>query len=594
VALDRFETIMSAFFATHATRDVAGTPVEPRVHVADAVRVKQSDGALEPRPGPPTRQRSLPTLLHRIVRWSAWIAGAILALLVLVAILSYALERPLTHTIERSMNRRLKGYTASVGRAHFNPFNLSMNLYDVSLIQDAHPDPAIARFPHIWADLEFVALVHRRLAAKFAFDAPVLYLDRTHVEEEAKDPTPLQEHGWQEALEAAYPFKMDLFRVRNGRATYVERSGTRPLELTGLVIEAHNIRNVRSPDRTYPSSVHVEATVFGRGRVVADGHADFLAEPHVAFKGDASLDDIALDFFAPVLDRYHTHVRQGTLSAAGSVEYGRATTTAELKRLEVRDLDADYEYRKVASHPEKAAARQAKESARSVSNAPETLLRADTIHVTGRIGMSNPSARPAYRVFLSDVDLVVQNFSNHFSQGPATAELRAKFMGSGPTRATATFRPETRGPNFDMRLAIEDTDMRAMNDLLRAYAKIDVASGLFSFFGDLGVKDQQVTGWVKPLFHELKVYSPEQDRDKTFLEKLREHVVDLASKLFKNRRSENVATETTVQGPVGRANANTLDALVHLVQNAFFKAILPGFEHSVGQRSGRAGSSRGP
>ncbi len=37
-------------------------------------------------------------------------------------------------------------------------------------------------------------------------------------------------------------------------------------------------------------------------------------------------------------------------------------------------------------------------------------------------------------------------------------------MGSGPTQVQATFRPESKGPDLDLTLSIENTDMRRMND----------------------------------------------------------------------------------------------------------------------------------
>jgi hypothetical protein len=507
---------------------------------------------------------------------------AIGALLLLVWAGSYAIDGPLTRYMERSVNQRLKGYTASLRRAHFNPFNLSVSLYEVGLLQDAHPDPPIARFPHVWADLEWSSLLHGRVVAKFEFTEPVLYIDRNHLEQEAKDPTPVKEHGWQEALEAVYPIKMNLFRVRKGTITYLERGGTRPLELKGLTIEAHNVRNVRSPDREYPSSVRVETDVFDHGHALLEGRADFMAVPHLTFKGDAKLDRIVLDYFAPILERYHVRVRKGTLAADGAVEYGRDFQTVHLKSIEVTGLDADYDYRAAAPKPEKEVAAQAQEKAAQVSNAPDTMLRADTIRVTGGVGMINHSANPAYRVFVSGLDLSVKNFSNHFSEGPATARLTGKFMGSGKTQVAATFRPEDKGPDFDLDVRIDDTDMTTMNDLLRAYGKFDVVQGLFSFYTELKVKNQTVDGYIKPLFRELKAYDKRQDAEKSLFRKLYEKLVGGVSKALENwTPRREVATKTTVHGDLaggGSTKVNTVEALVNLVRNAFFRAILPGFD----------------
>lgn len=521
-------------------------------------------------------------MLRRASRWTLWTAAAIVALLVLVWALSYAADGPLTRSMQRAVNQRLKGYTASLQRAHFNPFDLSITLYEVGLVQNAHPDPPIARLPHVWADLEWMALLRGRVVAKFDFNEPVLYVDRTHFEREAKDPTPVKDHGWQEALEAVYPFKMNFFRVRNATVTYVDRGGTRPLELKGLTIEARNVRNVHSRDREYPSTVHVETSVFDEGRAVLDGNADFMAAPHVTFKGDVTLDKIVLDYFAPVLERYHVTVRGGSLAAQGHVEYGRDFQTVHLKSLDVIDLDADYGFRPAAPKPEKVVAEKTKEAAEQVSNAPDTMLRADTMHVTGRLGMINHGAAPPYRVFLSGIDLSVKNFSNHFSQGPATARMTGKFMGSGTTQVAATFRPEDKGPDFDLDVKIEDTDMRTMNQLLRAYGKFDVVSGFFSFYTQLKVRGQTVDGYVKPLFREVKAYDQRQDAEKSLFRKLYEKLVGGVSKILENRTPRGeVATKASIQGQVGGPGGTKLStgqALVNLVRNAFLRAILPGFD----------------
>src|SRR5687767_9878175 len=84
--------------------------------------------------------RVLMRALRRLSRWTLSTVAAIAVLLVLLWIGSYAIDGPLTRYMQRSVNERLKGYTAAVGRAHFNPFNLSVNLYEVGLVQDAHPD----------------------------------------------------------------------------------------------------------------------------------------------------------------------------------------------------------------------------------------------------------------------------------------------------------------------------------------------------------------------------------------------------------------------------------------------------------------------
>ena len=551
--------------------------------MAHVWRAPESDRPSRPVRPHHSRRNVVLAFGHRASRWLLWTAAGVAVFLLLVWILSYAIDRPLTSYMERKVNSRLIGYTASLGRAHFNPFLFSVNLYDVSLVQDAYPDRPIADFPHIWADLEWSSLLRGRMVAKFDFYNPVLFVDRNHLEQEAKDETPVTEHGWQEALEEVYPFKINVFRLFNGTATYVDRGGTRPLELRKITIAAYNMRNVRSKDREYPSEIHAEMAVFDKGTAVLDGQADLLAEPRLTFKGDARLDQITLDYFKPVLERYHVTVRKGTLAAEGSVEYGRGFQNVELRRLSVTGLDADYDYRSAAPKPEQAAVEKTKEAASQVSNKPETRLEAETIHVTGAVGMVNRGATPAYRAFFSDIDLTVKNFSNHFSEGPATARATGKFMGTGKTVLAATFRPEDQGPHFDLDVKIDDTDMRTMNDMLRAYGKFDVARGLFSFYSELEVKNRAVNGYVKPLFRELQIYDRRKDAEKSAFRKLYLKLIGGVSRLLENRTPrKEVATKATIHAELGSpTRVNTWETLGNLVRNAFFRAILPGFDAEI-------------
>jgi hypothetical protein len=203
------------------------------------------------------------------------------------------------------------------------------------------------------------------------------------------------------------------------------------------------------------------------------------------------------------------------------------------------------------------------------------------------VGFVNKAATPPYRVFLTDTNLTVSNFSNQRAEGTAVARLNGKFMGSGSTVVTATFRPERRGPDFDLHVSVENTDLRTMNDLLRAYGNFDVTAGKFSVFSEITVRHQRVEGYVKPLFSELDVYDPGQDREKGAARKLYEKVVEGVSRVLKNVPREEVATVATISGPIESADANTIEAIVKLIQNAFFKAILPGFEREVRGLSGR-------
>jgi hypothetical protein len=95
------------------------------------------------------------------------------------------------------------------------------------------------------------------------------------------------------------------------------------------------------------------------------------------------------------------------------------------------------------------------------------------------------------------------------------------------------------------------------------------------------VKNNRVVGYVKPLFSDVRAYDPAQDRDKGFLRRLYERVVGGGAKILKNAPRDEVATVIDISGPLPDPQASTLQAIGNLVRNAFFKAILPGFDRDT-------------
>jgi hypothetical protein len=519
------------------------------------------------------------------------LAVVVAATLAVLAVVDSLLDEPLRRRTEARLNGSLRGYSVQLGGLDFHVIGGSLDLYDLVVRQNANPEPPVARFPRLSASIHWrVLFTSARVVADLLLDRPALRVNRRQLLTENRDRVPVSERGWQEALEAIYPFKINIFRIREGELVYVDDDPNRPLRLSAVQLVARNIRNIDSPDRTYPSDLRVAATVCDGGRLELDGRADFLAVPYPGVRADLTLQGIALGYFKPVAARYNVQVNAGSLSGRGTLEYAPSVRTVHLRELEVDGVEADYVTSAATKPVEEARAGKVVEKAEKVSNAPGIETRIDHAVVRARtLGWVNESAKPRpYRVFLDDVVLELQNLSNHFEEGPATGVLTGRFMGSGRTSARATFRAERDGPDFDVSARIEDTELRTMNDLLRAYGKFDVVAGLFSFYSEVSVKGGRIQGYVKPLFRNLDVYDARQDEEKSLFRKLYEGLVGGISRLLENRPREEVATATAVSGPVRNPKASTWQALVNLIQNAFFKAILPGFDAELRRRPGGA------
>ena len=152
-------------------------------------------------------------------------------------------------------------------------------------------------------------------------------------------------------------------------------------------------------------------------------------------------------------------------------------------------------------------------------------------------------------------------------------------MGSGQTQAMLTVLPRTGGADMDLTARIERADMASMNDLVRAYGGFNVAAGELSVYSELTMKDGAITGYVKPLFKDVKVgAAADRDEPETLGHRLYDGVVGVAAKILKNRPRGEVATVITISGRADQLQYSTWEIVGRLLQNAFFKAILPGFE----------------
>lgn len=523
-----------------------------------------------PSGGPPVRR-------HPILRWLGYFTlGLVLLILALGAAATWYAGEPLRREMERRVNEAMDGYTVTIGAVALHPWNLGLDLQEVTVVQNAQPDPPVIYLPSWETHLDWRALLSFALVARAEMTRPEIYVVASQAAAEAKDKKKLQERGWQDAVTAVYPLEINSFAVTDGTVTYYALEPLEPVTLEDFDLLIQNIRNVRSVKGELPSPIDVHARVKKGGEITVDGKGDLLAEPNTAGSVDYDVDAVSVGYLAPLAKPFNVVLEGGTIATNGHISWAGDEQTVKIEDVMLADAKIEYRVERATEAEDEARLDKAKRATTTSEANPKTRVDVERAQLRDvRLGYLDGASDPPYRLFFTGVGADVRGFSNQKSERAGSAKLTGRFMGSGKTDIGATFRGGG-GPDFDVKTQIERVDLTSMNDLLRAKGGFDVHRGYLSVFSEIAVQKGRVDGYVKPLFFELDVYDRQQEKGKNILEKAYEGIVGGVATILENRQRDQVATQTDLSGPVESPKSSTLEIILNLLKNAFIKAIMPG------------------
>src|ERR1700722_12042239 len=516
---------------------------------------------------------------HRLLFWSS---GIFAMLILALFITSFFLDNMIRARTQAAMNQNLKGYHVGLAHAHLQLVGGILTVNGLKIMLQAHPNPPVADVRMMRFHIQVKELFSRRVVADLLLSNPKVHIDQTQLVAQKKDKVPLRQKGWQDALEAAYPFKINRFTIENGDVVYIQDAVNPPLHLAKLYFTTDNIRNIQAPNNIYPSRFHANLVIFDTGRATIDGHANYLEEPFPGARAQYTIANVPVSAFDPEIRQINIAVSRGRLSSSGLLEYSPKVTRVQVDNATIDRVALGYLH---APSTQQAEARRIKDTGKQIeeqNNRPAVDISVAEFDIThSNFSYTDETSNPGYRLFINDTDLALKNLSNHQNQGPADLVLHGEFMGSGDTRMEGDFLASQHGPAFNLKVAIRNTDLPSMNDVLRAYGRFDVAAGQFSVFSEVSIKDGYINGYVKPMFSNLEVYNYEKDKNTGVLHQARELVIGGATHLFKNSSTQQVATEVDLTGKLTSPGVSTWQAFVQVLHNAFIEAILPGFDRSV-------------
>ncbi|MEY2466287.1 MAG: hypothetical protein QOD03_808 [Verrucomicrobiota bacterium] len=187
-------------------------------------------------------------------------------------------------------------------------------------------------------------------------------------------------------------------------------------------------------------------------------------------------------------------------------------------------------------------------------------------------------------VYLTQVEGSIDNLSNIGNETvPLAASIQAKAvaMDQAKLEFKMTLDPFSYRPTFHLALRLLGLDVTKINDLALAYGKFDFKRGWFDLVIDADSKEGQLTGYVKPLFRNLQVFSVTKDiQEDNVLQFFWQALVGAATNLLKNRPRDQFGTLIPFTADASNTtSADILATIGNILRNAFVRAYLPHLEN---------------
>jgi len=143
-------------------------------------------------------------------------------------------------------------------------------------------------------------------------------------------------------------------------------------------------------------------------------------------------------------------------------------------------------------------------------------------------------------------------------------------------------------PTFHLAVRLLGLDVAKLNDLALTYGKFDFKRGWFDLIVEADSKEGQLTGYVKPLFRNLKIFSIGQDvSEDNVLQFFWQALMGGVTAALKNFPRDQFGTLIPFTADTsGATTTDILTTIGNILRNAFVRAYLPRLETDEAETQG--------
>ncbi|MDP5121504.1 MAG: DUF748 domain-containing protein [Spirosomaceae bacterium] len=205
----------------------------------------------------------------------------------------------------------------------------------------------------------------------------------------------------------------------------------------------------------------------------------------------------------------------------------------------------------------------------------------------GKVNLINIMSEPQVNVSLNQIQLSMTNLRNAEESEerlPSDVNLTANFVGANaPVVFNAKMLILKEIPDFEFDLSVDNYPLQDINELTKFYTGMDFEKGTLSMYSEMGLKDSQLEGYLKPLTKDLKIFKfneNDTEGDKRSVgEFLKELGAEVGSKILTNRKKDQVAAKIPIKGNVENVETTFWPILFSTIKNAYIEAFKKEFEN---------------
>jgi hypothetical protein len=223
----------------------------------------------------------------------------LIIVLVVLVIVIIGVRIYLPYYVRDKINRELKtldNLHGRLDRVTMQLFRGSIQLHDMVLYNKQSADPLLpfVIIGHNDISIEWRKLIKGKVVVEVIIDTLVVNFTRPEEEVEEKDLINLKE-----ILEDIVPFSVNVFRISNGRISFVDVNVSPYLEvyLADLFLEVNNIQNVDELADSLPSRLRLESRIMNTGSLIVDAAFNLLIDKVPNFEYSIEVEDADLTEF---------------------------------------------------------------------------------------------------------------------------------------------------------------------------------------------------------------------------------------------------------------------------------------------------------